>query len=376
MPPTIRSATLALVALAAACSSETNSGVRSDATVPRWHGTVDLVIGSLEGAHDQFGQPVGVAVDRGGRIFIADLQYNSIRAFDSTGRYLFDVAHAGSGPGELSGPCCLAFDGTGDLWVRDAMNGRFNRYRLSDSGAGFVEQRLMAPGVRGMVVPTTFDQAGRLIDVGLFSPGPGRSGVIRFHSDSTGVVLADTITGPPPDSLGERQLSARKDMIVIIQQPYGPSHLVGHAPGGGWASAVSSRYLVRWVVDGDTAKTQIVRRDMIGPALSIRERQSAESTLTEDASSIGQPSPFGVPGAKPPVAHLFFDHSGHLWVQLSVADGELNRADIYDSNGRRLAMAEWPGDIEIQDGYIGDRIAFGVREDSAGAPQVVRVRFH
>jgi hypothetical protein len=132
---------------------------------------------------------------------------------------------------------------------------------------------------------------------------------------------------------------------------------------------------VRWVVDGDTAKTQIVRRDMIGPALSIRERQSAESTLAADAATIRQPMPFGVPGAKPPVAHLFFDHSGHLWVQLSVADGELNRADIYDSNGRRLAMAEWPGDIEIQDGYIGDRIAFGVREDSAGAPQVVRVRF-
>lgn len=377
IPTTARPAVLAaFVALAAACSSETNSGVRSDATVPRWHGAVDLAIGSLDGAHDQFGQLAGVAVDRGGRIFIADLQYNSIRAFDSTGRYLFDVGHPGSGPGELSGPCCLAFDGAGDLWVRDRMNGRFNRYQVNDSGARFLEQRVASHGPRGYVVPTTFDQAGRLIDIGLSESAPGPPSVVRSHSDSSGrVVLVDSIPGPPADSLGERQIAAGRDMVAFIRQPFGPAHLVGHAPGGGWATAVSSRYSVRWVVDGDTAKTRLVRRDMIGPALSVRERQVAESTLTETATSVGQPVPFGVPGAKPPVARIFFDQAGHLWVQMSVADGELNRADIYDSNGRRIAMAEWPRDIEMQDGYIRDRVAFGVREDSAGAPQVVRVRF-
>lgn len=373
---TPRAALTAILAVAAACSSGTNPGGRSDAAVPHWHGTVDLAIGSLEGAHDQFGEPAGITIDPDGRIFIADFQYNTIRAFDSTGRYLFDVARPGSGPGELGGPCCLAFDRSGDLWVRDAMNGRFNRYRLSDSEARFVAQRFMGHGVRGMVVPTTFDQAGRLIDIGLLPPGPDHAGIIRLHSDSAqGLVLADTITGPPPDSLGERQLPAGKGMIVVLQQPYGPAHLVGHAPGGGWASAVSSRYLVHWVVNGDTAKSRIVRRDMIGPALSSRERQAAESTLAEDASNLGRPVPFKVPGAKPPLANLFFDQGGHLWVQMNVADGEPNRADVYDSSGRRIAMVEWPGDIEIQNGYIGDRVAFGVREDSSGAPQVVRIRF-
>lgn len=376
-PTTLRRAALAgCLAFAAACSSETNSRVRSDATVPRWHGTVDLAIGSLDGTHDQFGQPAGVAVDRSGRIFIADLHYNSIRAFDSTGHYLFDVGHPGSGPGELSGPCCLAFDGAGDLWVRDGMNGRFNRYQVGDTGARYLGQRTMSHNMRGYVVPTTFDPAGRLIDIGLIPRGPGPVTVVRSHSDSTGrVVLGDTIVGPPADSVGARQIPAGKNMIVFIQQPFGPSHLVGHAPGGGWATAVSSRYLVRWVVDGDTGKTELIRRDMIGPALSVRERQVAESTLTADAALIRQPAPFGVPGAKPPVAGLFFDQASHLWVQMSVADGELNRADIYDGGGRRIAMAEWPGDIELQNGYIRDRVAFGVREDSTGTPQVVRVRF-
>jgi len=368
-----------VLALAVACGPAGDSGRRPDAAVPRWQGTVDLAIGSLEGSHDQFGEPSGVAVDREGRIYLSDLQYNSIRVFDSTGHYLFGISRPGKGPGELSGPCCLAFDQAGDLWVRDAMNGRYNRYRIQDTTAHFVEQRVMSHGARGYVVPLTFDRGDRLIDVGMGPTPSGLSTILRFHKDSAGkVALVDTITGPPQDSLGQHLISRGSDMVVFLQQPYGPRHLVGHAPGGGWASAVSSRYQVRWIVDGDTARTRVLGRNLIGPALSARERATAESTLTADASQIGLTGsavPFGVPGAKPLLVALMFDDAGHLWVQMSVADGELNRADVYDSAGRRMAMAEWPKDVDLRAGLIRDHVAFGVRQDSAGVPQVVRVRF-
>lgn len=374
-----RSIPLVLTCLAVlGCGPAGDSTARPDAAVPRWKGTVDLAIGSRDGSHDQFGQPSGVAVDREGRIYLSDLRSNNLRVFDSTGRHLFDIGRPGSGRGELNGPCCLAFDRGGDLWVRDAINGRYNRYRVEETGARFVEQRLLSHGARGYQVPLTFDQEGRLVDVGMTPSPSGSSTLLRFHLDSAGgETRVDSIIGPPEDSLGQRQIP-RDDSAAFLHQPYGPSHLVGHAPGGGWAGAVSSRYVVRWVVNGDTGQTRVIRRDLIGPALSARERARAESTLTADASRIGltrSAVPFGVPGAKPLLVALLFDQAGNLWVQMSVADGELNRADVYDTSGRRVAMAEWPNDVDLRGGLVGDRVAFGVRQDSAGVPQVVRVRF-
>jgi hypothetical protein len=369
---------LVLLTLALACGPAGDSGHRPDATVPRWQGTVDLAIGTLDGSHDQFGEPSGVAVDRQGRIYLADQQYNSVRVFDSTGHYLFGIGRPGQGPGELSGPCCLAFDKAGDLWVRDETNHRYNRYRIQDTTAHFVEQRQMSHRAGGHLIPLTFDAGGRLVDVGLEDTSFGPNTIFRLHVDSTGhATQVDTIPAPPLDSLGEKQLGGG-DIIALLRQPFGPSFLVGHAPGGGWARAVSSRYVVHWIVDGDSARTVTLRRDLIGPALSARERAAAESTLAAGASQVGLTGsavPFGVPGAKPLLVALLFDTAGHLWAQMSVADGELNRADIYDNTGRRMAMAEWPKDVDLGGGLIGDHVAYGVRQDSAGVPQVVRVRF-
>ena len=85
--------------------------------------------------------------------------------------------------------------------------------------------------------------------------------------------------------------------------------------------------------------------------------------------------PFGIPGSKTPVHAIMFDQQGRLWVQLNVGDGENNRADVWDSTGRRVGNAEWPAGIDLRPGFIDDRLAYGVRQDSAGVSQVVRVRF-
>lgn len=367
-------AILLTLAMVAGCSTPRDSRVRADAAVPRRQGRVDLTIGSLGGAHDQFGSIGGLARDRAGRLFIADAGNHAVAAFDSAGRFLYQVAGSGRGPGEVAIPCCLAVRDS-VLWVRDAGNGRYNRYLIQADRARFLGQVAMVHTARGYMAPLTFDPAGRLIDVGMRA---GSSDVLRFHLDSTGrAVQVDTVPAPPPDSVGEHQV-ARDGTTLFLHQPYGPRLLVAHAPDGGWARAVGSRYLVHWQLGGDSAGTETVRRDLIGPALSLRERQLGDSLLRADARRAGlEPGalPYGVPGAKPPVAALMFDQQGRLWVQMSVADGERRRADIYDRGGRRVAMAEWPADIDLRNGYLDDRLALGVREDSAGVPQVVRLTF-
>jgi hypothetical protein len=364
---------LLILVLTSACSDPTPRG-QTDAVVPRWSGVVDLAIDSLNGKSDEFGVATGVTADKAGRVFVADGRLNTLSAFDSTGRLLYAIGRDGAGPGEFKQPCCLAVDAQGLLWVRDAGNGRYNRYQVSDTGARFLGQVPMPSGAVGYQAPLTFDAQGRLVDVGTAGP----SGIVRLHVDSTGhVVSADSLAGPSEDSLGQRRIP-QGSSTGYLYQPYGPTFTVGHAPGGGWARGVSSHYLVRWVVDGDAGRAVTVRRDMIGPALSARERSIADAELTAAASRLGLTGsavPFGVPGSKTPVQGIMFDQQGRLWVQLSVADGQVNRADVYDKTGRRIGNAEWPSNVDLTNGFISDRTAYGIRRDSLGVPVVVRVRF-
>jgi hypothetical protein len=364
---------LLVLALLTACT-DSKPG-QSDAVVPRWHGTSDVTIGSLDGEHDQFADISGITADPAGRIFIADAGNNTILVFDSTGAHRYNIGRKGSGPGELSGPCCLALDRVGRLWVRDAFNGRYNVYLPGDSQATLAETRTMSAGAGGIRTALTFDADNRLIDV-VTRPQADRMQLLRFHLDSAGnAASVDSIPAPPNDSLGIHQFAVGNG-IGFISQPFGPRLLVAQAPGGGWARAISSRYLVRWTIPGDSTRT--IRRDMIGPALSARERQEADSAFRKEAEEAGQAVssiPFGVPGSKTPIRAVMFDRQGRLWVQLNVADGENNRADVWDSNGRRVANAEWPAGVELRQGLIDDKAAYGIQQDSAGVPQVVRVRF-
>ena len=379
--PTLRPAYLSslLLSLSLVGGCTDSKPGQSDAVVPRWHGSSDLTIGSLEGEHDQLGAISGITTDRTGRIFIADADNNTVAVFDSGGRYLFNIGREGSGPGELKGPCCLAVDQSGSLWVHDAFNSRYNRYAVDPDGARLLESRRTTSTGAALWSRLTFDREGRLIDA-VNRPFPDRGKqVVRFHFDSTGASSqVDTIQAPPNDSLGVFQFAVGKDAIGFINQPYGPRFLVAHAPGGGWARALSSRYLVSWVVPGDSVKVTNIRRDLIGPALSARERQEADSTFRAQMQEMGLDGskvPFGVPGSKTPVQALMFDEQGRLWVQLNVGDGENNRADVWDPTGRRVANAEWPAAVDLRVGYIDDRTAYGVQQDSTGVPQVVRVRF-
>ena len=350
---------------------------QSDAVVPRWHGQSELAIGSLEGEHDQFADISGITSDQAGRVFVADAGNNTVVVFDSTGRYLYNIGRKGSGPGELNGPCCLAIDPAGLLWVRDAFNGRYNLYSIGDAQATLAATRKMSAGAGGLRTALTFDRDAHLVDV-VMRTDQDRMRLFRFHVDSMGTAsTVDTLLVAPNDSLGIYQFSVGNG-IGFINQPYGPRFLVAHAPGGGYAGAISSRYLVTWVMPGATPARRTIRRDMIGPALSARERAVGDSTLQEDAKAAGQAPaslPFGVPGAKTPVRTIMFDRQGRLWVQLNVGDGENSRADVWDSTGRRVGNAEWPAGVDLRQGFINDRVAYGVQQDSAGVPQVVRIRF-
>jgi hypothetical protein len=128
----------------------------------------DLRIGTLEEREETlFGRVTGIALDELGRILVADLLAHTIRAFGEDGSYLFTVARRGSGPNEVSQPCCLAIGPDGLLWVRDSGNGRYVGFELGDEEATAVHTLRMHHGDVFRHVPTTFTGPGGLIDIGM-----------------------------------------------------------------------------------------------------------------------------------------------------------------------------------------------------------------
>jgi len=349
--------------LLASCGPDHRSAIRPDAAVPRWQGSVDLVLAPPQ-ARDT-GRLGSLVTGPDGRVYLAAAG-GAVLVFDSAGRPIPATGDLAGSPGRRS--CCLATRDN-ELWVGDTEAGTVARYSFHETGAKLETSRRMAD-YRLLNHPFRFDTAGR--PVALARTGTGDLVVVRL--DSVGVQVLDTIPVPPGDSLGLHRVISGGD-TVIMRQPYGPELLVALAPGGGWARAIGSRYLVDW---HDAAGGRVVRRDLIGPALSLRERQSGDSMLRAEAANAGTAGdglPFGVPGAKPPVAGVMFDRQGRLWVEMSVADGERHRADLYDSAGKRLAMAEWAADIALLPGSLDERTAWGVRPSAEGGVEVVRVRF-
>ncbi len=82
-------------------------------------------------------QPVGVAVDPAGGVWVADTGHDRVVEFSSAGRILAAFGSAGSGRGQLNHPVALAVTPFGDVWVADQGNGRVvefsavGRYRVS-----------------------------------------------------------------------------------------------------------------------------------------------------------------------------------------------------------------------------------------------------
>lgn len=348
-------------------------------------GEVELSIGALESEDhaDVFGQVSGLTFDDNGRIFVADAQANQVRVFSSTGELVYAMGRAGAGPGEMDGPCCLAFDSHGLLWVRDGGNARYLVFRPGDQGAEFLRTVRMAHSDVNRWAPVTFDDAGRVIDIGLrpdLSGGELRTA--RMHLDSSGTPRATLLVhAAPPESTAVHQATRqtpRGAMVRYIYQPYGAQDLVAHSPAGGYAYALSSRYAISWFDDDGKILRETHRDITRGPALSATEKQEAQRRLESAAEFVGATAaalPFGVPDHKPVLYRLFFDTEGRLWVQLSPAAGGHHRADVYEASGNLSHQAEWPSDIDLSFGAIRGNSAVGVAADSLGVQRVVRLHF-
>lgn len=83
-------------------------------------------LGSMDGEHDAFGRVMDAALDRSGRILVADDQGHHVVVFGRDGRYVGTIGRRGRGPGEFESPWRVAVDAADSIFVWDAAQSRIS----------------------------------------------------------------------------------------------------------------------------------------------------------------------------------------------------------------------------------------------------------
>ncbi len=361
---------------AAACSG--GEAPMPEADVPTFEGTVDLEIGEVEGDDAYlFSRISSVAADPAGRILVVDRGASDVRVFDSAGAFLFRFGGEGDGPNEFRDPCCLGFSRGGELWVRQAA--RYTAFELSEAGATYLRVQQRVFGGQGGAGPVTFDAEGRLIDIGSLRDPGDRFVRGRVHVNADGSADTVVVREPEAAAAGHRTVPVEFNGFrgeLYLYQPYGPLWRHAHGPGGAWANASSSVYEVE-LHAADGSVIEITGPSGPGPRLSADEREVARGRLERDMErgNLDEPA-FEIPETKGPLADLFFDQAGRLWVEKSAPDGaDMVEADIYEG-AVLVARYRWPSRVRLGAApWATETTLYGTTTDELGVERAARVRF-
>ncbi|MGE0480246.1 MAG: 6-bladed beta-propeller [Phycisphaerae bacterium] len=99
-------------------------------------GAPQLAFGKKGDAAGDFSLPRDVAIDRAGRLFVLDNQFENVQVFDPAGRLLMAWGEEGAGPGQFALPAGITIDAQQRVWIADTYNRRVQVFRiLAEDGA-------------------------------------------------------------------------------------------------------------------------------------------------------------------------------------------------------------------------------------------------
>jgi sugar lactone lactonase YvrE len=95
-----------------------------------------LTFGTGGTGNGQFQNPIGIAVDPSGYIYVSDFSYR-LQKFTSSGAFVTQWGGTGSGPGQFNGCAAIAIDSSNNIYVADT-----NNYRIEEftSNGAFITQ--------------------------------------------------------------------------------------------------------------------------------------------------------------------------------------------------------------------------------------------
>jgi DNA-binding beta-propeller fold protein YncE len=108
-------------------------------------------------------QPAGVAIDKQGNFFVADIKTDRIMKYDSQGSYMNSFGDHGKGDGQFDLCWSIKSDPQGNLWVADRNNNRLQKFDLQGNFIGSIGKEQRDAG-KGFHHPSdlAFDGEGNL----------------------------------------------------------------------------------------------------------------------------------------------------------------------------------------------------------------------
>ncbi|MEX0773312.1 MAG: 6-bladed beta-propeller [Balneolales bacterium] len=313
-----------------------------------------------------------VTADHLDRVFMADIDQNTVHVYNRDGSYLTSLGRQGQGPGEFN---ALAYYmsmriHSNQLVVTDqifAMSHRMNIYSLEDlsfshtvilmAERDFEEPDILTPGHQ--VYPR--NDGTFLV---MYRRGIEES-IRYFVQDSNG-----RISGPIFEHKDLTYLTHTSPTGVLIRNSFpflGKSLLA--------VSDDDHLYYAR------TEKFQVHVHDPDGKYLRTFEHPFSNITLDRseliDSYSGNNQQMIreaqDLPETWPALEEMFFDDENRLWISTIVADDEVYEWWVLKDTGEVIAKFEWPRDEPIEavnNGYIYTRET----EEETGFMEIIRYR--
>jgi len=99
-------------------------------------GVFQSKFGSYGSGDGQFNDPIDIAIDSSGNIYVIDKGNDDIQIFNSAGVFQSKFGSPGSGEGQFGNPFGIALDSSGNIYVSDAYN---HRIQIFNSAGNFIK---------------------------------------------------------------------------------------------------------------------------------------------------------------------------------------------------------------------------------------------
>lgn len=327
------------------------------------------ILGS-EGDSTVINEPMSLALDGEGRVYVADQSPAVIKVFDSRGQLVRTIGREGGGPGEFR-VGFIAVQGS-NVVVHDPQQLRTSVF---DTSGTFVKSWT---SLCCYWQPIVVDRAGRMYIPGM--PPPGSGGMyIRYTIDGT---TRDTLLlapGPEQKTWTFTSGSGKNRSMMSTSVPLSPGLERVVNPAGGFLSGYAERYEIAVSPHGrDTAL--VFGRTWAPVPVSTQRRQAiVDSSIREIAKSWGEEAARNqiklgdVPTSAPAFTSIAVDGRGNRWVTIDPGDDSTHTwFDVFDTTGAYLGQVVGPPGLVSWRMIWKDDEMLAYVENAEGEPAVVK----
>jgi hypothetical protein len=330
-----------------------------------------LQIGAIEGDSAYlFGQIWDAARLKDGRIVVSDGRSLGIRIYDKNGRFQAGFGGRGDGPAEFGGRAWVTFAPPDTLIVWDSGHERLSRFDLTGS---LQSQILLRETINDHSITRL---GGGFVwqvaqDGAILSTGPVRSTNVGegLNEEMRRFVLLEPSRershdfGEFPGGQGSRTRGSG-GILLGIENPYGQTTIgVLGPPSQRFSIAANESWEIRtYTSDGTLVRIMRATIPLVSVDATIETERDRMVTIGESMGlTTGEANAafdrFELPDSVPPIAAMYWDDSGNLWVGRRTAlILDVDTYDVFDGNGAWLTTVQVPPDLrrihEIGDSHL------------------------